>query len=303
MRLPAELLDLARRQHGALARRQALDHITGPEYDGYVRHGRLERLHHGVAAIVGGARPPQQRLMAAVLRCGAGARVTGPAVLGLFDVDGFSPRDEFTVLVPPGRVISNVDFSVRADPLPDEDRATFGAIPIAKLPTSYLDAAAVLRDRDDRRLRVGLDSSCRKKLTTRQGLVARARQLGPQHAGAAWLLELECGGGLRADSEREREVLAVFARVHPQPEPQAWLAVDLRVDFLWPEHRLVVEYFGWVDHPRDDTHDARRLARIEALGYEVLVIRAADLRDPDTLATRVQLALVRRTRELGRAAG
>lgn len=303
MRLPEELLELAHRQHNAIARRQALQYISGPEYDGCLRHGRLHRLQHGVAAIAGGAGPPEQRLMAAVLRCGAGARITGPAVLGLFDVDGFTPRDEYTVLLPAGRVISNVDFEVASDPLPDEDVAEFDHIPIAKLPMAFLDTATVLAGRDDRRLRVGIDSSCRKGLTKRPWLVERALQLGSEHPGAAWLLDFECGGGLAADSEREREVMEVFGHVHPPPELQAWVADDIRVDFLWPDQRLVGEYFGWVDHPRGDAHDAERIARIEALGHEVIVIRAADLRDPDALAARVQLALVRRTRELREAAG
>lgn len=241
--------------------------------------------------------------MAAVLRCGAGARITGPAVLGLFDVDGFTPRDEFTVLLPAGRVIGNVDFEVAPDPLPDEDVAEFDRIPIAKLPMAFLDAATVLADRDARRLRVGIDSNCRKGLTKRPRLVERALQLGLDHPGAAWLLDLECGGGLAADSEREREVMGILQHVHPRPELQAWVADDIRVDFLWSDQRLVGEYFGWVDHPTGDAHDAERIARIEALGHEVIVIRAADLRDPDALAARVQLALVRRTRELGEAAG
>ena len=299
MRLPPELLDLANRQHNVLARRQALDWITGPEYDGFLRHGRLVRLHHGVAAIAGGASPPQQRLMAAALRCGDGARISGPAVLGLFDVDGFTPRDDFVVLVPAGRRIRNVDVQIVADPLPAEDVAIFDEIPIARPPLAFLHAAERLRGDDDRRLRVGIDSARRGRHMTRRALAHRARQLGPAHPGAAWVLDLEHGGRLAMDSEREREVADVLACVHPAPTPQVYVADDIRVDFCWPRLRVVLEYDGWVDHPLGSVRDRRRRERLAALGYQVIVVRSDDLRDPDALAARVQLALVTRARELG----
>lgn len=302
MRMPAELLDLANRQHNVLARRQALQWITGPEYDGFLRHGRLVRLHHGVAAIAGGASPPQQRLMAATLRCGAGARATGAAVLGLFDVDGFGPHDDFAVLIPPGRRIANVDFPVAHDPLPGIDVATFDEIPIAGPPLAFLDAAAALGGVDDRRLRVGIHSARRVGCMKRRMLVERAIELGSAHAGAAWVLELEAAGHLSMDSERERQVAEILALVHPAPTPQAWVAPDLRVDFLWPELRVVLEYDGWVDHPLGSDRDRRRRARLEALGYLVITLRSEDLRDPGALAARVQLTLTRRARDLRLAA-
>lgn len=299
MGLPAAVLDLANRQHNVIGRRQALAHMDEGAYDGHLRRGRLQVLHRGVVAIAGGASPPQQRLMAAALRAGHGARITGPAVLGLFDVDGFTPRDPFTVLVPAGRRVSNVEFAVHVDPLPGVDEARFDEIPIARLPLAYLDAACHAEALGDRRLRVGLDSSCWKRLTTRRAVLERARELGPSHAGASWVLDLECGGGLRPESERERQVLAALTVVHPQPECQVWLHPTMRVDFLWRRLRVVGEYLGWVDHDVADAGDVERFARLEAMGYEVITIRAQDLVDADALAGRVQQVLVRRARELG----
>lgn len=300
MSIPFEVLQLAGRQHNAIARRQARAFMSEHAYQGELRRGRLVALHRGVAAIRGGASPPQQRLMAATLRAGEGARITGPAVLGLFDVDGFSPRDPFTVLVPRGRRLRAVGFPVAADPLPGVDVAIFDEIPIARLPLAFADSAALCGGTmTDRRLRAGLDSAVRAGLTTRGDLVDRALQLGAQHPGAAWLLDLEAGGGLRADSEREREVTAVLQYVHPRPEVQAWLTDRIRPDYLWRELRLVGEYLGWVDHLPDDDGDHRRFAAIRALDHEVLTITASDLRDPDALVVRVQTALARRARELG----
>lgn len=301
MSIPIKVLSLARRQHNALSRRQAREHMSEHAYQGLLRRGRLVSLHHGVVAIAGGASPPQQAMMAATLRVGRGARVTGPAVLGLFDVDGFTPRDPFTVLVPAKRMLSPVDFAVQVDPLPDVDVATFDHIPIATLPLAFLDAVAALAGdtRQDRRLRVALDSACRAKRMKRGQLLDRALQLGPDHPGAAWVIDLEAGGGLRADSEREREVTTLMDAVRPRPEVQVHLTPRIRPDYLWRRLKLVGEYLGWVDHAPDNPADDRRFAAIRELGYEILTITARDLRDPDALVERIQLTLVRRARELG----
>lgn len=54
-----------------------------------------------------------------------------------------------------------------------------------------------------------------------------------------------------------------------------------RVDLAWPEAMLVVEYDG--DHHRERqqwVHDLRRRERLEAAGWTVVVVTAADLREP-----------------------
>lgn len=69
-----------------------------------------------------------------------------------------------------------------------------------------------------------------------------------------------------------------------------------RVDLAYPEARLAVEYDG--DHHRDRKqwrHDLARRERLEALGWRVVVVTAADLRpDPAGLVARVRAALAAR---------
>jgi hypothetical protein len=65
-----------------------------------------------------------------------------------------------------------------------------------------------------------------------------------------------------------------------------------RVDFAWPEARLVVEYegayhFRGVQIARDDD----RIARLLAAGWRVIRVSAADLRDLDAVVERVRDAL------------
>jgi hypothetical protein len=67
-----------------------------------------------------------------------------------------------------------------------------------------------------------------------------------------------------------------------------------RVDFAWPEAKLIVEYegayhFDGVQIGRDDA----RIARFLAAGWHVIRVSAADLRDLDTVITRVSEALHR----------
>jgi hypothetical protein len=78
----------------------------------------------------------------------------------------------------------------------------------------------------------------------------------------------------------------------PAPVPQfdvlaggEWLG---RVDLAWPEHRLIVEYegayhFEGVQIQRDD----RRYARLVAAGWRVIRVSAADLRDLDSVVSRI----------------
>jgi hypothetical protein len=68
-----------------------------------------------------------------------------------------------------------------------------------------------------------------------------------------------------------------------------------RVDFAWPEARLIVEYegayhFEGVQIRRDDA----RIARLLAAGWRVIRVSAADLRNLDAVVARVAAALAER---------
>lgn len=109
---------------------------------------------------------------------------------------------------------------------------------------------------------------------------------------------------VRAGAESPMETLLrlmlVFARL---PEPQ--VNVDVldasgrfvaRVDLLYPRWKVVVEYDG--RHHETDARqwarDRRRREALEALGYRVIVIAAADLSDARRVPWRVHEALTSR---------
>lgn len=111
-------------------------------------------------------------------------------------------------------------------------------------------------------------------------------------------------GYVREGAESPMETLVrlmlVFARL---PEPRC--NVDIldplgrfvaRGDLTYPEYLVLVEYDGW-HHERDARqrqHDLIRRERLEAAGWRVIVITAADLHDKRATVQRVHRALVDR---------
>jgi len=103
----------------------------------------------------------------------------------------------------------------------------------------------------------------------------------------------------RYREERQTDLLAQWRLTHPTIAEQQMVAAlaaagerygvdyerefkiapSLHVDFAWPEDRVIVEVYGAI-HSREffsrggarESDDARRIGRIEALGWEVLVI-------------------------------
>ena len=81
----------------------------------------------------------------------------------------------------------------------------------------------------------------------------------------------------------------------PRPEPNAPLH-GARVDFLWPEQRVIVETDGWnAHHGRQAFEDDRdRDQRLSALGYRILRVTWRQLtREPTRTAARIAAVLAR----------
>ena len=61
-----------------------------------------------------------------------------------------------------------------------------------------------------------------------------------------------------------------------------------RVDFAWPEHKVAVEYDGlWHAEAGQFARDRQRLNRLQAAGWRVVFVTAADLRHPEALIARI----------------
>ncbi len=101
----------------------------------------------------------------------------------------------------------------------------------------------------------------------------------------------------RAESPRESE-LRVLLRQAGLPAPECNVDVFAgtrfvaRVDMLYRDARLVIEYDGDYHRDRDQwSRDAVRRAELESLGYRVTVVTARDFDDPSALIARIRRLL------------
>jgi len=103
----------------------------------------------------------------------------------------------------------------------------------------------------------------------------------------------------RAESPQETRLRLLVAR-SDLPAPVAQLTVRdgarfvARVDFGWPAQRVALEYDGlWHGEPGQFARDRERLNRLQAAGWRVVFVTAADLRRPEQLIARIADALDR----------
>lgn len=161
---------------------------------------------------------------------------------------------------------------------------------------TWLDLAAVGAATTD--LVVVADALCRLGRTTPERL-ADCVEL-PRRRGRLRMHEALEQIDPRSESGPETRLRLVLVRAGlPRPEVNhvirdpATGAFVARVDLAWPDARLVVEYDG--DHHREQAQwgrDLRRRERLEALGWTVVVLTAADLRgDQRSLVRRVSTRL------------
>jgi hypothetical protein len=102
----------------------------------------------------------------------------------------------------------------------------------------------------------------------------------------------------RAESPPESRVRValVVAGLVPVPQFEVWSAGVLlgRADLAFPAEMVLVEYEGayHFDGPQI-VRDDDRIARLQAAGWRVIRLSAADLRDLDGVVVRVRAALAR----------
>lgn len=304
MDLPPECLDLAEAQLGVIARWQVTDRFGRSAADAMVRSGRWEPLQLGVYRLLGGAHLPVQDAIAATLRCGRAATLTGPAALSLLDLDGFPAFNRpmpYEVLLPPGRRVTGVLFPRRRDPDPHRSVMWRGEVRIATPVDALIDSAAFAEDLGVRRLRLAHDVLRWRGLLKPGRLNDRAEALAARGSGSSSLLRLLELDRSEATGDGERELGKVLCQFDPAPEPQVWVTPSRRTDWWFSSVRQGFEYQGSVDHGTLDgrTADASRDAELRRQNIRLTYVSRADLDDPTTLVATVGATLAARAYELG----
>jgi very-short-patch-repair endonuclease len=270
---------LAESQHGVVTRRQLLDAgFSSADVEGRLARGRLHRLWRGVYAV---GRPRVTLLgwwSAAVLTCGADAVLSHDSAAALWGIRGSNAGNEgernrpqlIHVSVSAGRSPSRVGIKVhRRRALSRSDRAQWRGVAVTAPARTLIDLST-LHSPD--LLETCVNQADKLGLIDPEALRAELENHRGMDGAPALRRVLDRRVFRLTDSELERRFLRLVRRAR-LPEPLTQERVNgFRVDFYWPELRLVVETDGLTYHrtPTQQAKDRVRDQRLVAAGLTVL---------------------------------
>jgi very-short-patch-repair endonuclease len=284
------------RQHGVLTRNQLLAFGYSPYA---IRHrvstGPLHRVRPGVYAV---GRPRLSRhgyWMAAVLSCGRGAVLSHESAAALWEIRSLeSPRVEVSVPSNVTRRPTGIVVHRRAV-LAATDVTRRHDIPVTTPICTLIDLAAKL-DRDQ--LEAAINDADKHDLTDPGQLRSAIAQLGRRPGVKALRETLDRRTFTLTDSELERR-FRLLVREARLPTPETGCRVNgFKVDFYWPELKLVVETDGLRYHrtPAQQARDRVRDQAHTAAGLTQLRFTRAQVRFEPGHVKSTLSAVVRRLR-------
>jgi very-short-patch-repair endonuclease len=291
------LAELARRQHGVVARWQLLERgWTEEEVRWRIHSGRLHRLHAGVYAVGHDLIPQRGWWMAAVLASAPDALLSHHSAAALWGLRGYSGAAAHVTV--PRKSTSSKRIRRHFSHLPADERAVEHGIPVTSVPRTTLDLAAtedldaviaVIREAEHRNLwdRLSLWDLL-ERYPTKRG----SRKL---HRALRRIAE-EPGGRRRSKLE---ERFSPFLRRHRLASPRFndWILLGprrYRVDCHWPGTGQIVELDGWEGHGTRSAfrEDRARDRALRVAGYSVTRLTWNQLDDePETIAADLRALL------------
>ena len=269
-----EANELARRQHGLLARWQLPWTRSG--ITNALSTGRIEPVRRSVYRVAGSPRTWEQGLMAACL-ARRGAVVSGRAAAALWELDGFrAGRTEISV---PGTKHVTMDgVIVHASTVHGPVHASFlRGIPVTSVArtlcdlTNWCSAGTVGRAVDEALRRELVDLVQLREVF--RDLEGRGRKRCTLMREVLEVREVDHHPG---DSNPEvRLTRLLVSSGLPRPVQQHHLRVKgrtIRIDLSYPEQRVAIEYDGWAFHSTRSAFDRDRARgnELEVLGWTVL---------------------------------
>ncbi len=285
-------------QHGVVARRQLLElGLSAQAIQHRIEKGRLHRVERGVYAV---GRPElgcHGRWMAAVLGCGPGAALSYGSAAALWGFER-ERRGAIEVSVPISTPRRHGDVLVYRRPnLLRAEVVVRDGILVTSLVRTLTDIAARL-DRAD--LERAVNEADRLGLIDPETLLEEIT-LHPGKRGVGRLRDLLSERSFRlTDSELERRFLRLVLEAGlPMPLTQQRLN-GFRVDFVWPDLKLVVETDGLRYHrtASQQTKDHLRDQAHLAAGFTPLRFTHAQIRFQAGYVRFTLLAVVNRLRQL-----
>ena len=260
-----------------------------------LRERSCRRLVQGVYADPGLVLDHRLRCAGVALVLPPGAAIGGHSAAAWHGAPFAGPNDPVTVVRPPSVLWKGPrEVRVRRAELADGDVEQRDGVPV----TSALRTAWDVAGLESLGTAVAaLDAMVRSGAVTQPELAARVAD-GVGRWGVVRVRRAVQLVDPRAESAPESRVRValVMAGLTPVPQYEIWSAGAFlgRVDLAFPEERVLVEYEG--AHHFEGTQvvrDDERFARLEAVGWRVIRLSAADLRDLDGVVVRVRAALAR----------
>ena len=291
---PTRLVPLIERQLGLITRRQLRDQgCSAGTVSSWLRRGQTESVYSGVYRVIGSAITPEQRLLAAVLRAGEGARLSGWSACALHSLEGMTLSQSPWVIIAPERRVQAEGVVVQRTSLGRGEAATVRGLPSVTPTRALLDTAIRVKDKP---LRVAIDDARRRGLTDLDRLLRRAGELG-KHRGAVTIRRLFGSGLLDQDGELERQLALALDTIGLRPAWGMEVLPGIITDACFPEASYVLECDGrrWHSLDADLASDLSREGVLRADGWAIDRVRAADLRDGrQRLLTRIQTTRTQR---------
>ncbi len=280
----AILAQVARRQHGVVARRQLeAKGLPGNSIDRWIREERLHRIFPGVYAVGHRAITVRGWWMAAVLASRDGAVLSHRSAAALWGIWGSGTGDVHVTV--PRKTRSQRSIRRHFGVLPTDEVTVRDGIPVTTAARAVLDLAGEKGE-------AAAETALREmEYLAIYGPVSILALLDrhPRHPGAPALraclrrLRDDPAGRVRSDLE---ELFLPFLDAHrlPRPRLNAWITLEedrFQVDCHWTSARLIGELDGFKAHRtrRAFRKDRRRDRRLKARGFDVVRITEDQLED------------------------
>lgn len=223
------------------------------------------------------------------------AVVTGRSAAVLWGVDLAGAGDDVEVTIPPAHGPRRLPgLRVRRADVPPQHRRRRAGLPVTTPEFTTVSLAASLPG-DDAVVAVDqmIDSGI-VDLGPVRALADAWRGSGSARARSA----CDLADGLAGSPQETRLRLLIHRSGLPRPVAQFRVMEGdrfvARVDFAWPERRVIVEYDGlWHAEEGQFAKDRRRLNRLRAAGWTVVFVTAADMHRPVELIAAIGAALAR----------
>lgn len=276
--------ELAATRHGVITLAEACGlGLSWGQVRHRVRTGRWIRVAPGIFVVAGAPSTWEQATMIACSAAPAGAvasHLSAAALHGLL-----VPPEVPELTVPKGRSGRYPGATVHRSALPPVDVTAIGRIPVTGAARTVVDCAAFLRFEDLCEL---LDDALCERLCTTREIEAAMERAGkrPGRAGLTGLTRalVPWSPGVPPGSRAEmRLIRRVIGWGFPPPERQVKVfdgdgRFVARLDVAWRDQTVGLEYYGVRHHgPRHTAHDDHRLSRVQAVGWDVRVVRKEDL--------------------------